>query len=242
MKKLLLLLFALGVRLSFAQEFYRLKADVSIKDKLATGAYRLTVGKVYYDKPSLSLTYKLHFPQEETIIIKDTTLFKLNKKDSLMGTQNITIMNEFSIFHLALTGRLADYGINSGKVNGLYKVEKVEKDKSGKVITTWKVTEKKLQKTMGKIKMANIDKKLDAIAFYDVTDKLLSQQFFKDYVNIKGVVFPRQVTQIAYNADGTQNIQQTTYKNIYIDENGEDKLYNRIIPVPALPGSGKSPK
>jgi len=242
MKRLIVLLLALGCQYTFGQEFYRLKADVSIKDKLATGAYRLTVGKVYYDKPSLSLSYRLHFPNEETIIIRDTTLYRLNKKDSLMGMQNITIMNEFSIFHLALSGRLSDYGINSGKVNGIYKVEKVEKDNNGRVVTTWKVAEKRLQKTMGKIKMANIDKKLDAIAFYDVTDKLLSQQFFKDYVNIKGVIFPRQVTQISYNTDGSQNIQQTTYKNIFIDENGEDKLYNRIIPVHALPGAGKSPK
>lgn len=90
--------------------------------------------------------------------------------------------------------------------------------------------------------MANIDKKLDAIAFYDVSDKLLSQQFFKDYVNVKGVVFPRQVTQISYNTDGTQNIQQTTYKNITIDENGEDNIYNHPIPLVALPKPGNSPK
>ncbi|MFD2523452.1 hypothetical protein [Emticicia soli] len=242
MKKLVFLFFLLSVQYTFGQEFYRLKADVSIKDKLATGAYRLTVGKVYYNKPSMGLIYKLHFPQEETIIIKDTTLYRLDKKDSLLAAQTVTIMNEFSIFHLSLSGKLADYGINSGKVNGVYKIEKVEKDADGRVITTWKVVEKRLLKILGKIKMANIDKKLDAIAFYDVSDKLLSQQFFKDYVNIKGVVFPRQVTQISYNSDGTQNFQQTTYKNIVIDENGEDNIYNHHIPVVPISKSGNSPK
>ncbi|MBA4851915.1 hypothetical protein [Emticicia sp. BO119] len=242
MKKLAFLIFLFSFQYSFGQEFFRLKADVSIKDKLSTGAYRLTVGKVYYDKPTMGLVYKLHFPQEETIIIKDTTLYRLNKKDSLLASQTVTIMNEFSIFHLSLSGKLADYGINSGKVTGVYKIEKVEKDANGRVITTWKVVEKRLLKILGKIKMANIDKKLDAIAFYDVSDKLLSQQFFKDYVNVKGVVFPQQVTQISYNSDGTQNIQQTTYKNIVIDENGEDTIYNHSIPVAALPKSGNSPK
>ncbi|WP_337042995.1 hypothetical protein [Emticicia sp. 17c] len=242
MKKILFLVFVCSFQLTFAQEFFRLKADVSIKDKLATGAYRLTVGKVYYDKPSLTLIYKLHFPQQETIIIKDTTLYRLNKNDSLLASQSVTIMNEFSIFHLSLSGRLADYGINSGKINGVYKVEKVEKEADGRIVTTWKVVEKRLVKILGKIKMANIDKKLDAIAFYDVSDKLLSQQFFKDYVNIKGVIFPRQVTQISYNSDGTQNIQQTTYKNIAIDETGEDNIYNHPTPVVVLPKSGNSPK
>jgi hypothetical protein len=242
MKKLVFLVSLFSFQYSFGQEFFRLKADVSIKDKLSTGAYRLTVGKVYYDKPSMGLIYKLHFPQAETIIIKDTTLYRLDKKDSLLASQTVTIMNEFSIFHLALSGKLADYGINSGKVNGVYKIEKVEKDANGRVITTWKVAEKRLLKVLGKIKMANIDKKLDAIAFYDVSDKLLSQQFFKDYTNVKGVVFPLQVTQISYNTDGTQNIQQTTYKNITIDENGEDTIYNHPVPLVALPKSGASPK
>jgi len=98
-------------------------------------------------------------------------------------------------------------------------------------------------KILGKIKMANVNKRLDAIAFYDIQDKLLSQQFFKDYVNVKGVEFPRQVTQISYNSDGTQNLQQTTYKNIIIDQDDENDMYNYPIPVAKpLPKSSTSPK
>jgi hypothetical protein len=231
MKKLLFIIF-LGFHLvSSAQQFYRIKSDVSIKDKLANGTYRLTVGKVYYDKPSLKLIYKLHFPQEETIIIQDTTLYKVGKDGALMSSQNVMVVNEFSIFHLSLSGKLADYGINSGKAAGIYKISKVEKEKDGRIVTTWTVTDKRLMKSLGKIKMANINKKLDAIAFYDTNDKLLSQQFFKDYVNINGVEFPKQVTQISNNADGTQNIQQSTYKNIVIDQEDENSMYNFRIPT-----------
>ena len=111
------------------------------------------------------------------------------------------------------------------------KQKKVEKEKDGRVVTTWSVTEKRLMKTLGKIKMANVNKRLDAIAFYDFNDKLLSQQFFKDYVNINGVEFPRQVTQISNNTDSTQNIQQTTYKNIIIDQEDENNMYNYAIPA-----------
>lgn len=240
MKKILFLLL-FGVLTAHAQQFYRIKADVSIKDKLSNGSYRLTVGKVYYDKTSLKVIYKLTFPQKETIIIKDTTLYKITKDSVLV--QSVLASNEFSIFHLALSGKLADYGLNSGNVAKIYKISKVEKDKDGRVITTWSVIEKQLMKTLGKIKMANANKKLDAIAFYDPKDKLLSQQFFKEYSNFNGVEFPKQVTQISYNTDGTQNIQQTTYKNIIIDQEDENEVYNYPIPtVTKSKQSVKSPK
>lgn len=237
MKKILFLLL-FGVLTAHAQQFYRIKADVSIKDKLSNGSYRLTVGKVYYDKTSLKVIYKLTFPQKETIIIKDTTLYKITKDSVLV--QSVLASNEFSIFHLALSGKLADYGLNSGNVAKIYKISKVEKDKDGRVITTWSVIEKQLMKTLGKIKMANANKKLDAIAFYDPKDKLLSQQFFKEYSNFNGVEFPKQVTQISYNTDGTQNIQQTTYKNIIIDQEDENEIYN--YPIPAVTKSKQSVK
>jgi hypothetical protein len=236
MKKILFLLF-FGVLTANAQQFYRIKSDVSIKDKLSNGSYRLTVGKVYYDKTSLKVIYKLTFPQKETIIIKDTTLYKITK-DSV-STQTVLASNEFSIFHLSLSGKLADYGLNSGNVAKIYKISKVEKGKDGRVITTWSVIEKQLMKTLGKIKMANVNKKLDAIAFYDANEKLLSQQFFKEYSNFNGVEFPKQVTQISYNSDGTQNIQQTTYKNIIIDQEDENENYN--FPIPVIKSKPKQP-
>ncbi len=237
---LIVIISLLSVHFSQGQQFYRIKADLSIKDKLSNGSYRLTVGKVYYDKVALKIIYKLTFPQPETIIIKDTTLYKISK-DSV-SSQSVMAANEFSIFHLSLSGKLADYGLNAGNVAKIYKISKVEKDKDGRVITTWSVVEKQLMKTLGKIKMANVNKKLDAIAFYDPKEKLLSQQFFKEYANFGGVEFPKQVTQISYNTDGTQNIQQTTYKNIIIDQEDENAVYNYPIPTVKPKHPAKSPK
>lgn len=39
----------------------------------------LQFGKVYYDKLTQKIIYKLTFPQIETFIIKDTLLFKIIK-------------------------------------------------------------------------------------------------------------------------------------------------------------------
>jgi hypothetical protein len=229
MKKLFIILLLASFTGLKAQEFYRIKADVSIKDKMANGSSRLTMGKVYYDKPTQKLLYDLNFPYPEKIVIKDSLLFKINK-DSI-SNQKVMIMNELSIFHLALSGKLADYGINSGKTKGIFKIADIKKEDDGRVITTWDVAEKRLKEYLGKIVMANADKKLDAIAFYDTKGKLVSQQFFKEYLNVKGVEFPQKVTQISYSSDGTQNLQQTTYKNIVINQADENDLYDYPMPV-----------
>lgn len=229
MQKVLLFLILTTFSLHAQEEFYRIKAEVSIKDKLSNGSYRLTMGSAYYDKTHQKLLYNLHFPYPETIIIKDTTLIKI-KKDSV-SSQKIMMANEFSIFHLALSGKLADYGIGSGKTKDVYKISDIKRESDGKIITTWEVKDERFKKYLGKILMSNQNKKLDAVAFYDTEGKLLSQQFFKEYINVSGVEFPQKVTQISYNKDGTQNLQQTTYKNIVINQSDENDLYDYPIPV-----------
>jgi hypothetical protein len=229
MQKLLLFLFLSTFTLHAQEEFYRVKAEVSIKDKLANGSYRLTMGSAYYDKTNQKLLYNLNFPYPEIIIIKDTTLVKV-KKDSI-SSQKVMVVNEFSIFHLALSGKLTDYGIGSGKTKDVYKISDIKKESDGRIITTWEVKDDRFKKYLGKILMSNINKKLDAVAFYDLEGKLLSQQFFKEYINVKGVEFPQKVTQISYNKDGTQNLQQTTYKNIVINQTDENNLYDYPMPV-----------
>jgi hypothetical protein len=79
--------------------------------------------------------------------------------------------------------------------------------------------------------MLNINKRLDAMLFYNSKGKLVSRQFFKKYVNVKGVEFPTEVTMISYGEKGEQNIQLTTYKNVVIDQNNEDEIYRYKLPI-----------
>lgn len=214
-----------------AQQFYRFKAEVSVKDKLADGKYRLTMGKVYYDKIFKKIVYSLNFPKKENIIIQDTSMFKINATGLLTEQTRTLLMPEFTVFHLALTGQLSDYGLQSSKEErSIYKVGSVEKTKDG-VLTTWVPSEDKFKALFGDIKMLNKNRRLDVMVFYDKDGKMVSRQFFKKYVNVKGIEFPTEVTMISYAFDGTQNIQQTTYKNIVIDQNDEDEMYRYRIPI-----------
>lgn len=229
MKKTVLLSIFFGLIFSAnAQQFYRVKADLSVKEKLPNGNYRLTVGKAYYDKVYQKLVYRLTFPDKETLVIQDTTMYQIDKNNKLKSTSRTVIVGEFTIFHLALSGKLTNYGL--AKDNNLYKILKVEK-KDNQVITTWTPKEERFKKFMGNIIMANIGKRLDAIVFYDEKGKIVSKQYFKNYTNVKGVEFPQEVTQMNYQADGKTAIQQTTYKNIIIDQNDEDEIYRYRVPI-----------
>lgn len=214
-----------------AQQFYRFKADVSIKDKLATGSYRLTMGQVYYDKIYKKIVYKLKFPNKETIVVQDTTMFVINDKNIITNSNHTFLIPEFTAFHLALTGKLSDYGLKpKSNEKSIYKIGKVEKTEKG-ILTTWVPAEDAFKKTFGNIKMLNVNKRLDAMIFYNPAGKIISQQYFKKYINNKGVEFPTEITMISLNEKGEKNIQLTTYKNVVIDQNTEDEIYRYKLPL-----------
>lgn len=216
---------------SFGQQFYRFKADVAIKDKLASGSYRLTMGKIYYDKIYKKIVYKLIFPKRETMVVQDTTMFSINENNILVSSSRTLLIPEFTAFHLALTGQLSDYGLKpKNNEKSLFKIAKVEKTENG-VITTWTPSEDSYKKVFGDIKMQTVNKRLDAMVFYNPKGKIVSQQFFKKYVNVKGVEFPTEVTMISINDKGEKNIQLTSYKNVVIDQNTEDEIYRYKIPI-----------
>jgi hypothetical protein len=228
---LFVLLLIVGPQYGQAQQFYRFKADISVKDKLVDGTYRLTMGKVYYDKLYKKIVYKLSFPNIETMVIQDTTLFKIDKTNKLIESARTFLIPDFTVFHLALTGKLSDYGLKAAANDrAIYKIGKVEKDEKG-LTTTWVPAEKEFKKVFGDIKMLTINKKLDAMIFYNAKGKIVSRQFFKKYVNVKGVEFPTEVTMISYAEDGRVNTQLTTYKNVLIDQNNEDEIYRYRIPI-----------
>lgn len=228
-KYLFLIIFLLITKISFSQQFYRFKAEVSIKDKLSDGSYRLTMGNVYYDKIYKKIVYDLHFPKKETIVVQDTTMYKI-ENGKVTGTVKTVLIPDFTVFNLALTSKLSNYGLQSEEGKAVYKIGKVEKTAKG-VVTTWVPTEERLKKVFGNIQMLKVDKRLDAMVFYDSKGKIVSRQFFKNYINVKGIEFPQEVTMISYAADGKQNLQLTTYKNVKIDQSDEDNMYRYRIPL-----------
>ncbi len=235
-KKSLLIFLFISFQQINAQQFYRFKADVTIKDKLANGKYRLTIGSVYYDKLYSKIVYKLSFPKKETIVMQDTTLYTINEKNIIEKAVKTAMLPEFTAFHLALTGQLSEYGLKpKSNERSVFKITKIEKTAKG-VQTTWSPIEAKLREVFGDIKMLNVDKKLDTMTFYDAKGKIVSQQYFKKYVSSKGISFPTEIIMVNFTAKGERSIQLTTYKNVQIDQNNEDEIYRYRLPIRSSAG------
>jgi hypothetical protein len=94
-------------------------------------------------------------------------------------------------------------------------------------------------KVFGNIRMQTINKRLDAMVFYNTKGVVVSQQYFKKYVNVKSVEFPTEVTMVSISEKGEKNIQLTTYKNVVIDQNNEDEIYRYKVPISRSAASKK---
>lgn len=209
------------------QSFYRVSADFTIKQKMTSGKSQLIIGKVYYDKHIDKLVYDVDFPKTELWISVDSSTYKI-VSDTLSSTTKTSQLASFSIFNISLNGSLANYGIDR-RDNSFYHIEKVEEDQ-GMVITTWAPHEK-IKEYVGKVIMSQKQKKLFGMVFLDIDESVRSKQFFRNYMNESGFIFPQEIIQIDYFKDGKEQTKITTFENIVVNNLDHDEMYD--YPVPA---------
>jgi hypothetical protein len=206
-----------------AQQFFRMKADYSIKQKKANGESALIIGKVYYDRTAQKIIYFNTFPKKETDVLADTILYAF-VDNKLVSKNNTYFTYRYSVFHLALIGKLNTFGLEGS----VYKLLQTEKEKD-LVITTWQADGKAKEK-LGKIILSTKNKKLYGVVVFDNKNKIIMKQFFKNFVNVNGMDFPTEITQISYDPNGKESYGVTTYKNIVVDDIKEDNIYNYSLP------------
>jgi len=215
-----LLLMCLGI-VSNAQQYYRFKADVTIKEKKTDGKFNLTKGTLYYDIHNRKAVYDVSFPEKALIIITDTAYISIvnGKRTSSRSSKEFL---DFSLFNLCLTGKLDYYGLK----NTPYTITKTEKEDS-MIITTWSPPEK-LKKTKGKIKVSLVNKKLFGVISYDPKGKTIAKQFFEEYIIVKTIAIPSRIVSFFYIGKTTAT-QITEFKNIVINETGNDTMYDHAL-------------
>jgi hypothetical protein len=204
-----------------AQQFHRIKADYSIKYKDPTGNEVLQMGVVYYDMNSKKIVMKNGFPVREMIVQTDSTIYQI-RSNNIFASQKTYSLVELSVFHLALTGSLSDFGL--GKTG--YKLDTVKNDK-GLVLSSWSPPVNK--SNLGRILLSTKEKQLFGIVFLDTKDKIIAKHFFRDYTNIKGFEFPTEVLIVTYQ-DDREVYHLTKYSNIAVEETINDEYYNFKIP------------
>ncbi|MFC2136951.1 hypothetical protein ACFLTE_02135 [Bacteroidota bacterium] len=206
----------------FSQVHVRIEADFSMKESFIDGTQKLTMGKVYYDKSYKRIVYDISFPNEQVIVISDSLIYRITDNKLVSTTKSNNIL-QMSIFNLVLNGDLPYYGLK----NTPYQIIDIE-DNDNNVITTWKLPSTYNQNS-GKMALSQIDKKLNGLITYNSEEKIVSKQFFEEYVNVSGVDFPTKIVQFIYK-DNNEEIKLTNYSNIVINNLKSEKFYNYIIP------------
>ena len=206
-----------------AQDFFRISADFTTKTNPAEGKPNLTKGKVYYDKYTKELIYDVYFPEREKWIVQDTRIYKLID-DSVFYTEEVPSMNEFTIFHLALNSNLSYFGLD--KAN--YSISKVDK-KADLIISYWKLPPH-IKKIIGNVAVAQKDGRLHSVIISNENQQIISKQFFKEYISVKGFEFPAKVTQIFYDSEKRESFQLLEFKNIVLNDTENNEHYHYDLP------------
>jgi hypothetical protein len=226
MTRFLLLLFTCSFFLPdklHCQDYFRLEADFTVKIKKSDGKMNLTRGKVFYDKNYRELIYEISFPRVEKWAVKDTSIFKI-RNDSLIERITIPSINEFTVFHLSLNSTLNDFGLKKS----IYKIGKVEK-KGDLVLSYWRIPEL-ASKVINHVIIAKKNNKLESVVMVGKDSKIISKQFFRDYIKKEAFEFPGQIIQIVYDKEGKENYQVTEFKNIILNNSGSSDSYKIKLP------------
>jgi hypothetical protein len=202
-----------------------MKAEFSIKENLPDGKQVLTMGTVYCDKNARTIVYKLTFPKQGLYVLTDSASYEI-ENDKIVKQSKAYNLYNFSIYNLALSSGLYNYGLTTGEI---FKLTNVVREDS-LVVSTYSPAMKELKKYTGDVKLSTRNKQLYGLAFFDNAQKLLSKQFFTKYTNYKGFSFPGEILQINY-INGKEYYKVTTYKNVVVNAANENELYNYAVPV-----------
>ncbi|MGD0755058.1 MAG: hypothetical protein ABR927_08355 [Bacteroidales bacterium] len=218
-----LLLLPLSLLQTEPQYFFRIRTDFVIKAKSPTGEQQLTVGELFYDKNVKQIIYRVSFPEKEIWVQKDTLLYKI-VDSKVVSKQHIPAGIEFSIYNLVLNGNLADYGLRKTR----FKIKKVEKG-DGSVISTWEPPAES-KKYLGDILLSNVNQQLNGIVFKNNAGEIITRQFFRNYIKVKGLLFPQEIVKENY-VNGQKVYELTTFTNILINDLSGENIYNYKIPA-----------
>lgn len=202
-----------------AQDYYRMSADFTTKVKPHEGKANLTKGKIFYDKYTKELIYDIKFPSKEKWVTQDSRIYKI-QNDSIYFTEEIPALNEFSVFHLSLNSSLSYYGLKEANFN----ISKVDRE-GDLVISYWNLPPH-VRKMIGSIAVAKKGSSLHSVIIIGPDEKLLSKQFFQDYIQIDGFEFPGKIVQIFYNDEGQKSYQVMEFENIVLNDVENEENYH----------------
>lgn len=208
-----------------AQEYFRFRADFSIKEKIVGDTQgQLILGVVYYDKSVHKVNHFIRFPEKEAWLIQDTTMYRV-VNDSLKSKSTIPPFGEFSMYNMILSQQLTDFGLAKGG----YILANVEESGNGKTTSTWEPKEQ-LKAYLGKVIILQEQKRVSGVAFYDKEGLLQGKFYFQDYQIMEGLPVPTKILQKLFLPEKKEFNRIITFTNVIINQDSEDEKYDFRLP------------
>lgn len=212
----LVLLISLSLS-TLGQTYYRIECDISIKSKVQGGQGSLTLGRVFYDRTAATLVYSISFPEREVWVVRDT-LSLVYRNGELLHSSVIGAFTHTTMFHKSLVGSLNDFGLSDSH----FTIDKVERDQN-MVITTW--TPPQMHSHLGRVITSTVGNNLYGVVVMNPQGEIISRQVYKNYLEVRGLMVPTEVIQIAYR-DSTEVYQIINLSNIIINNPGNEEMYH----------------
>lgn len=196
-------------------------ADVTIKDK-GVASDALVKARVYYDLNIQKTIYDVSFPSSETWAFFDTLMYRFSPEEEVQTIKTAPIA-EFSLFHLCLTGKLENFGLN-----GDLMTEDGTELMDDQVITTY-IPHKRIEKYVGKVLLSRKEGNLFVLIIYNSEGELAGQQFFMDYVNEGGLSVPSRIVQVTHSK-GEKFYREIRLENIKVNDLEQEAVYDMDLP------------
>jgi len=204
------------------QNYFRIKADFSVKEKDPDGNSRLYTGKVFYDKTRGEIIYDIEFPSKELLVVRDSLIIRKPEGEEARIIPNLAT-NALSVFDLSLNGHLDNYGLD--KLG--FKLDSVEiADKM--MISHW-LPPKKAEAFLGEILLSQEDRKLTGVVYLSPERIALQKQFFRNYTETGGLAFPTEMIEVKYN-EGKEFYKITSFGEVEINDLHNDASYRYELP------------
>ena len=195
-----------------AQTPFRIQADFSLKVVMGDGGESLTKGTVYYDRNIGQLIYRINFPYTQVVTIENDQV-RVEPAGEKPSSEKSTYPPVASVFHLALTGDLTDYGLSN---SGSYKLTDMRQE-AGKVISHWEPLH---LSTGGNIDIMQANNLLEATILHDQEGNVMSKQLYEGYQRYLGSAIPSVITQRVF-ANGSSTWTRLALENIQLNATSE---------------------
>ncbi len=183
-------------------------SDYSIMEVLPNGEKRLSMGTIRFDAESLTLQYDNHFPSKYEMLINDTALHFI-REGVVERKEPAGQIAEFSVFNLILKAQLGTFGLRNSPF------EMTESTNDGEMILSRWESKRALKGPLTAYEIALKDNKLFGIITRGKNDEVLGKQFFSEYLEVEGLLFPTKCEEVRYEKEGTHT-KVTTYSNIHL--------------------------